>query len=1047
MTPLIKVKLLLNDKLEIYGVYDSGSNVSLINSKLLKLKNKKNSLNEESLVTISGVQKTSGLTNLKIKIFEKEENVDVYIIDETNFRYDFLIGLDMIKKYKLRQNEELKITQKQYSHQGNIKKEEEINKGKYEGNRYGKQYEINFNEHIKEKEFEIKVSHLDENKREEINKIIQQYKSVFAKDKYDVGTVKEYEARIDLLVDKYCSKRPYRCTIEDKEEIAEQIAKLLDNKLIEESYSPFAAPVTLAFKKEENKKSRLCVDFRDLNKIVVPQAQPFPLIEDLMIKTRNCNYFTSLDINSAFWSIPLRVEDRKKTGFVTQEGHFQWTCLPFGLKTSPAIFQRILSNILRKYKLTDFAVNYIDDILIFSKSFEEHINHLKQLLEAIQTEGFRLKFTKCTFASDSIKYLGHIIQNNSIKPVKDNLISIRNFPVPKNQKNVRQFLGKVNFYHEYIPRSAIILDPLHNLLRKNQKFFWSEECQKAFEKIKSLLCSQPILEIFDQDLPINIYTDGSLEGVGAILKQLQTDGKEKPVAYFSKKLSEAQKKKKAIYLECLAIKEALRYWQYWLIGKSFTVYSDHKPLENMNLKARTDEELGDLMYYLSQYDFKIKYSPGKENLEADCLSRNPVLEPEDNIEEQLKVVNLITLEDIMMDQNVNEEIQRNKNKIIEKHNVYYKKIRNKEKIIITEEFSIRLIKQIHEDLCHIGVGQMLRTLSSLYVTKNLTKNIKNICRSCEICIKNKTRGQDKYGLMSHLGPATRPFEIVSLDTIGGFGGSRSTKKYLHLLVDHFTRYAFIITSKTQSAHDFIKLINKVTETEEIEMLLTDQYPGINSKEFKKFLSDKQITMIFTAVNAPFSNGLNERLNQTLVNKIRCRINGYGEKKAWTTIAHECVEKYNQTNHSITGYAPSYLLYGTDVTVLPNELRHECIHSDWIRDKERALNNTLKSHYYNKMRYDRRRKNREFKVGDMVYVENGNKLNRKKLDELRIGPYKIVEKKSNTIYKIDTGHRKTESNLFHITKLIPVQITKDEEEEGTSEEELVEELDEIWRENS
>lgn len=165
----------------------------------------------------------------------------------------------------------------------------------------------------------MEINHLNQHQKSKIDKLIYKYKSVFAKDKYDVGTVNEYEARIDLLVDKYCSKRSYRCTVEDKKEIQEQIAKLLDKKLIEESYSPFAAPVTLAFKKEENKKSRLCIDFRDLNKIVVPQAQPFPLIEDLMIKTRNCRFFSTLDINSAFWSIPLRIEDRKKTGFVTQE--------------------------------------------------------------------------------------------------------------------------------------------------------------------------------------------------------------------------------------------------------------------------------------------------------------------------------------------------------------------------------------------------------------------------------------------------------------------------------------------------------------------------------------------------------------------------------------------------------------------------------------------------------------------------------------------------------------------------------------------------------
>lgn len=667
----------MNDSLETFGIYDSGSNVSIINSKLIKLKKNIYNVNNTNLLTINGVKKTKGMINIKIKIFDIEKKMDVYIIDEENFENEFLIGLDIIKQFKLIQNEDLKISQQTLDIQKETEILEEISTEKnYTKNDTIKQsILVNFNKHIDKNNFEIKMNHLDQGKRAEINKLLEEYKSVFAKDKYDIGTVNEYEARIDLLVERYCCKRPYRCTIDDKKEIEDQISKLLEKNLIEESYSPFAAPVTLAFKKEENKKSRLCIDFRDLNKIVVPQAQPFPLIEDLMVKTRNCNYFSTLDINSAFWSIPLRVEDRKKTGFVTQEGHFQWTCLPFGLKTSPAIFQRILSNILRKYKLSNFAVNYIDDILIFSKTFSEHINYLNQLLEAIMKEGFRLKFTKCTFAADSVKYLGHIIQNNTIRPIKDNLISIRNFPTPKTQKNIRQFLGKINFYNEYIPKSALILDPLHNLLRKGQSFIWSEECQKSFEKIKQLLCSQPILEIFDRDLPINIHTDACLQGVGAILKQTQTDGKEKPVAYFSKKLNESQKRKKAIYLECLAIKEAVKYWQYWLIGKPFTVYSDHKPLENLNIKSRTDEELGDLSYYLSQYEFKIKYSPGKENLEADCLSRNPVLESNENEDEQLKIVNLIKIEDIITDQEKNKAVQQIKNKLIEKHRVYYKKIK------------------------------------------------------------------------------------------------------------------------------------------------------------------------------------------------------------------------------------------------------------------------------------------------------------------------------------------------------------------------------------
>lgn len=481
-------------------------------------------------------------------------------------------------------------------------------------------------------------------------------------------------------------------------------------------------------------------------------------------------------------------------------------------------------------------------------------------------------------------------------------------------------------------------------------------------------------------------------------------------------------------MECLAIKEAITYWQYWLIGKSFTVYSDHKPLENMNLKSRTDEELGDLTYYLSQYDFRIKYAPGKTNVEADCLSRNPVLQSDENMDQQLKVVNLIKLEDILIDQSNNEEVQEKKNTLIEKHSIYFKKVKKKEKIILSEEFSFKLLKNIHDNLCHIGIKQMQKKISPLYTAKNLTKNIKKICRSCEICIKNKSRGQNKFGLMSQLGPATKPFEIISIDTIGGFGGSRSTKRYLHLLVDHFTRYAFILTSKTQTANDFIKLITNISHENCIGMLLTDQYPGINSKDFKKFLNEKQIPLIFTAVNAPFSNGLNERLNQTLVNKIRCKINEKGKKMAWTTIAQECVKKYNETEHSVTGFAPRYLLYGTDVSLLPKELKQEKTENDWISDRKLALENTIKSHNYNKKLFDKNRKHYEFNVGDMVYVENGNKLNRRKLEELKIGPYEILEKISNSIYRVNSGHRKIESNLFHITKLSPVPTLEESEDE-------------------
>ena len=285
MSPLIELNIKLNDVLEIPAIYDPGSNVSLINSKLVKLKSKDNNIEKTNLRTINGGYKTDGLIKIKIKIMNIEDHINVFIINNENFKYNFLLGLDCIKKFKLIQNEKLEIEQKSSECTEPIIKE----------------YQINFNEHVEINTFNVLTNHLNHHEETIIMNLIDKYRNIFAKDKYDIGTVKDYEARIDLIIDKYCSKRPYRCTIEDRKEIEEQISELLKKNLIEESYSPFAAPVTLAYKRDENKKSRLCIDFRDLNKIILPQSQPFPLIEDLIIKTRNCRYFSKLDINSQLY--------------------------------------------------------------------------------------------------------------------------------------------------------------------------------------------------------------------------------------------------------------------------------------------------------------------------------------------------------------------------------------------------------------------------------------------------------------------------------------------------------------------------------------------------------------------------------------------------------------------------------------------------------------------------------------------------------------------------------------------------------------------------
>ena len=979
--------------------------MTLINSRILGQIKDRMKANRQIFRTISGVQESDSKIKIPIKIHKIEKEIDAHVIKNGKFSYDILLGLDVIKKFHLLQDDNLNIFQR--LHNGKIEKiidyKDEISINKKEE----RPTRINFSE------TQLELNHLDAEKKEQLQLLIKKNTSSFAENKYDIGQVKDHEAHIKLLENKYISRKPYRCSISDQNEIESQVTKLLEKRLIEESRSPFAAPVTLAYKKEDGKRTRLCIDFRELNKILIPESQPFPRIEDTVVKTRNCKWYTVLDINSAFWSIPVREKDRYKTAFVTQSGHYQWNCLPFGLKISPAIFQRVLANSIRRNGLQDFCVNYIDDILIFSKNFEDHMQHIKKVMLIIKEEGFRLKLSKCNFAQHTVKYLGHILGNNTVRPHHDNLKSIREFPTPEKKKNIRQFLGKINFYHKYIPNSTKSLEPLHALLRNNTPFKWTEECEISFKNIKEYLCKSPILAIFDPDRSTFIYTDASGLGLGAILKQTQDDGELHPVAYFSKKLTPTQRKKKAIYLECLAIKEAIQYWQHWLLGHKFVVVSDHKPLENLKVKSRTDEELGDMVYYLSQYEFNITYSPGKNNQEADALSRNPVIESFEEMDDNLQIVNLISIEDLQQDQQRNKERLSLTKDVIKKGNLMYKQLRNRERIFISQEMGLSIIKKIHSHYGHIGVGHIAAKLRPFYYCREMDKLIKKFCNECDICKKNKSRRCREIGALSQLGPATEPYEIMSLDTIGGFARNRSPKKYLHVLADHFSRYAYVYPSANQQAKDFIKLLEPIVKKNKIKILLADQYAGINSKEFQSFLKRHHIKMIFSATDCPFSNGLNERLNQTLVNRIRCKIQE-NKNQPWSKVAMKCTDEYNSTIHSVTKFSPLYLLRGKEESILPSELQ---IQRDLTEDRKQAIENSLKYHRVNKTRVDKKKKNIILKENDMVYVERGNKLNRNKLDPIRSGPYKIINKISKTIYEVE-DEKNRQPKLYHISKLIP-----------------------------
>jgi hypothetical protein len=313
----------------------------------------------------------------------------------------------------------------------------------------------------------------------------------------------------------------------------------------------------------------------------------------------------------------------------------------------------------------------------------------------------------------------------------------------------------------------------------------------------------------------------------------------------------------------------------------------------MRVETRIDETLGDLMHYLSQYDFKIIYSPGRDNIEADSLFRKPVLECYENGEDVPKVANLITMQEVIQDQEEKRNGIENTRNITKISEIFFKNITGRQRIFISWDFDKHIVKTIHDFFGHIGNNHILNTIRPFYYFKNIDRIVDKFCKQCEICIKNKSRTRRPIRFMSKLRPAAKSFEIMSFDAVEGFSNNSSSKKYMHILTDHFSRAVFKSTSKTQCPDDIAKLINSREETDSIKVILADLYPVTTTKEVQDYVREKDIQLIFTSIDYPSSNGLNERVNETLVNRIRCKINS-NKKRNWEKVADDCVDEYNNT---------------------------------------------------------------------------------------------------------------------------------------------------------
>ncbi|CAF1532708.1 unnamed protein product, partial [Rotaria sordida] len=432
--------------------------------------------------------------------------------------------------------------------------------------------------------------------------------------------------------------KQYSASYKDQEIKFQETQKLLERGQIEESTSPWSSPIVLVKKKD--KTMRFCIDYRRLNAITIKDAFSLPRIDEIFDQLSDATYYTKFDFKSGYFQVPLSKEDRPKTAFSTRDNHYQFTVLPQGITNGPATFQRVINHILGPARWK-YALAYIDDVIIYSKTFEEHLSHLKEICQILKNARFRLNPDKCEIARTQTEYLGHHIQNGEIRPSPHNIQGLLNTNLPHTADEACKFVKAAEYYRKFIPNFSQIAEPLRKFVpttrtqqKKGQKTLikLTDEEIKAFEQLKHFLTTDLVLRLPNNRFPFKVQTDASDEGIGAVLLQTYPDG-DRPVAYLSKKFTPAQRKWSPMEQECYAFICALDKWHNYLSGIKFTWETDHKALTQLNQKAQLNKRCERWRLKILEYDFKVKYIPGSTNSMPDYLSRSPVDDAEEDPDE------------------------------------------------------------------------------------------------------------------------------------------------------------------------------------------------------------------------------------------------------------------------------------------------------------------------------------------------------------------------------------------------------------------------------
>ena len=720
-----------------------------------------------------------------------------------------------------------------------------------------------------------------------------------------------------------------------------------------------------------------------------------------------------------------------KTAFSVPSGHYNFLRLPYGLSNSPASFQRLMDLVLRDL-VGDECHVFIDDVIVFGNTIEEHASRLSHVLERFDRANLQLQPGKCVFAQPQVEYLGYIVSRDGIRASPDKTKAVRNFPVPKNVREVRSFLGLASFYRRLVPKFAQIAKPMSELLRKEAPFVWSERQQTAFENLKHILCSEQVLAYPNFDSQFILTTDASKVAVAAILSQVQ-DGVERPISFASRQMNQSEQNYSATEAEMLSVTWAIRHFRCYLYGKRFLLRTDHAALKYMHNFAGNNSRLLRWSLRLSEFDFTVEHRPGTQIRHADALSR-AVQSVGHDIELPADVVKTAQEGDEFC-RSLKPGTAKSKSEYFEDEGglVFRRRKNGEHQLVVPLSLTQKVIKMNHDPVtvAHPGRSRTLDILCLRFYWPGMRRHVEEYVKNCHACQRLKPRHEFKAPLGDVMEP-TRPWEVVAIDVCGPFPTTPNTNRYLLTFLDHLTKYAEAVPITSMTAQECARAYatHVIARHGASSKLLSDQGRNFTSAFFRETCKILGVKQLFTTAYHPQGNGCLERWHKSLCEGLSHYVNACGNN--WDTLVPFYLMAYRNTPHGTTKYSPFYMLHGREMVLptmqslrakLPPEIR-ETDHAPRLENLKSKLRTAYKlardhgrkSHAANKRYYDRNAREREFAVGDMVYLYNpAIKVGvSSKFRRPWIGPWRITEKKSRLNYVITDQRGK--QLVVHVNRL-------------------------------